>query len=337
MRRVNRVSVGAVLVVLALLAVNLQRWSGRPLPWPWPSTAPALPVTALPAAGIAWGVYDPGGRFAGAGDMTIEQLYRPWTSAGTREITEGVHAIRGRGRVPLVGLEPWPFVWEGKAEGRLFADVSAGVYDVPIRQACVALGREAPQVVLVRWGHEMDLLGRFPWSTGDAPGFVSAYRHFVETCRGTGATNLRFVWSPGGDSSLQDYWPGDAFVDYVGLTTLGFGAWDVDRGAARPNTFREIFETKYALVQGYGKPVLVCEFASTGPAAHQQRWVAEAGEAFAAYPLLRGIVYFNAVDPVAWGASGVPDWRVPLGVFPPVPPVSPVPPGVVVPGAVPGR
>ncbi len=317
MRSVNRVSVGAALVVLALLAVNLQRWSGLSVPWPVTAPAAALPVTALPAEGVAWGVYDPTGQFAGAGDVTIEQLYRPWTAAGAREIVEEVREVRTRRRVPLIGLEPWPFVWAGMDEAALFADVVAGAYDAPIRQACSALGREAPQVVLVRWGHEMDLLGRFPWSTGDPQGFVAAYRHFVDTCRGTGATNLRYVWSPGGDVSLQEYWPGAAYVDYVGLTTLGFGAWDVDRGAARPNTFREIFETKYGLVQGYGKPVLVCEFASTGPAAHQQRWVAEAGEAFGAYPLLQGVVYFNAVDPVAWGETGVPDWRVPLGVFPP--------------------
>ncbi len=322
MRSVNWVDVGAALVVLALLAVNLQRWGGLPVPGPAPSPAPALPVTALPAEGIAWGVYDPSGRFAGAGDtgdVTIEQLYRPWTAAGTREITEGVREIRARRRVPLVGLEPWPFVWAGMTETGLFADVVAGAYDAPIRQACAALGREAPQVVLVRWGHEMDMLGRFPWSPGDPQGFVAAYRHFVDTCRETGATNLRYVWSPGGDAGLQEYWPGAAHVDYVGLTALGFGAWDVARGAARPDTFRELFEPKYGLVQGYGKPVLVCEFASTGPAAHQRRWVAEAGEAFGAYPLLRGVVYFNAVDPVAWGETGVPDWRVPPGVFPPRP------------------
>ena len=199
----------------------------------------------------------------------------------------------------------------------LLADIVAGAYDVPIRETCAALGRQAPQTVLVRWGHEMDLLGRFPWSTGNPEEFVGAYRHFVGTCRGTGAANLRYVWSPGGAPDLQDYWPGAQYVDYVGLTVLGFGARDVAQGAARPHTFGELFGTNYALVQGYGKPVLVCEFASTGPAAHQERWVAEAAEGLAAYPLLRGVVYFNAVDPVAWGESGVPDWRIAPEAFPP--------------------
>ena len=224
---------------------------------------------------------------------------------------------RVRGRVPLVGVEPWPFVWAGMAEATLLADIVAGAYDVPIRETCAALGRQAPQTVLVRWGHEMDMLGRFPWSTGNPEEFVGAYRHFVGICRGTGAANLRYVWSPGGAPDLQDYWPGAQYVDYVGLTVLGFGARDVEHGAARPHTFGALFGTNYALVQGYGKPVLVCEFASTGPAAHQERWVAEAAEGLAAYPLLRGVVYFNAVDPVAWGESGVPDWRIAPEAFPP--------------------
>jgi endoglucanase len=306
---------GAVLVVLALLGVNLHRWSG--LGAPAPRVAAARPVTRLPAAGPAWGVYDPGQRFAGAPGVTVEQIYRPWNPEQHRALMDDVRAVRARGRVPLVGLEPWPFVWAGMAEEALLADVVAGRYDGPIRAACAALAAEAPQPVLVRWGHEMDLVGRFPWSTDDPQAFVGAYRRFVGVCRSTGATNLAFVWSPGGGARLQEYWPGAAYVDYVGATGLGFGEWDVWRGAARPNTFREIFGPRYELLRGYGKPVLLCEFATTGPAAYQERWLAEAGRSFGDYPLLMGVVYFNAVDPVAWGEIGVPDWRVSPALFPP--------------------
>jgi beta-mannanase len=190
--------------------------------------------------------------------------------------------------------------------------------------------------VLVRWGHEMDLevlvrrgqepdvVDRYPWANGDAPGYVAAYRHFVAACRATGAANLAYVWSPGGDPALQDYWPGEDVVDYVGTTVLEFAEWERSQGAETPSTFRELFDPRYRLLQAYGKPVLVCEFASTGPAEDRRRWIAEAGEAFGAYPLLKAVVYFDAVDPVAWGDLGRPDWRVSPGVFPP--PAPPAPP-----------
>jgi beta-mannanase len=327
------VRAGAALVVLALLAVNGYRWGEL-----WPSARalvappPAPPVATLPAQGPVWGAYDPEGRLAGAADLGIEQVYLPWNGDAGR-ITEAVRAIRERGRVPLVTLEPWPAVWAGMAGDTLLRDVVAGGYDASIRESCAALGRESPQPVLVRWGHEMDLpvlvrrgqgtdpTARYPWANGDAPGFVAAYRHFVATCRATGATNVSYVWAPGGAATLQDFWPGPEYVDYVGTTVLAFAEWDVSRGAERPATFRELFDPRYELLQGYGKPVLLCEFATTGPPEYRRRWIAEAGEAFGAYPLLKGVVYFNAVDPVAWGDDvGRPDLRVPPGVFPPPPP-----------------
>jgi beta-mannanase len=339
-----RVRAGAVLVVLALLVVNGSRWSDL-----WPAVQAVVappPVTALPAQGLVWGAYDPEGRLAGAGGLDLEQVYLAW-NGDPRQITKDVRAIRQRGRVPLVALEPWPAVWAGLTRETLFGDVVAGKYDASIRQSCSTLSRESPQPVLVRWGHEMDLAvlapggpdadlaGRYPWANGDAPGFVAAYRHFVATCRATGAANISYVWAPGGDPGLRAYWPGGEYVDYVGTTVLGFAEWDVQRGADRPSTFRELFDPRYELLQGYGKPVLVCELATTGPAEYRQRWIAAAAEAFATYPLLKGVVYFNAVDPVPWGGMGKPDWRIPPGVFPPpLPP--PLPPAVSPPGAVTG-
>jgi beta-mannanase len=330
-----RVRAGAVLVVLALLVVNGHRWGEQ---WPAaPAVAAPPPATVLPAQGLVWGAYDPERRLDGAGNLAIEQVYLPW-NGDAGEISKAVRAIRERGRVPLVTLEPWPAVWAGMAGETLLQDVAAGGYDDAIRESCSALGRESPQSVLVRWGHEMDLpvlvrrgqepgpTVRYPWANGDAPGFVAAYRHFVATCRATGAANLSFVWSPGGDPGLRDYWPGAEYVDYVGTTVLAFAEWDVARGAGRPSTFRELFDPRYELLRGYGKPVLLCEFATTGPPEYRRRWIAEAGEAFGAYPLLKGVVYFNAVDPVAWGDDvGRPDMRVSPGTFPP--PASPSPAG----------
>jgi len=327
----SRVLATAVLILLALVGVNLQHvLPGAPFGLPFSVPARPLPVTPLPfaaggAAGPAFGVYDPQGAFAGAGGLTLEQVYSPWNPEQRPAMVAAVNAIRARHRVPLVGLEPWPATWAGMSSETLFSDIVAGRYDTSIQTSCSALGAQSPQPVLVRWGHEMDLLGRFPWSNGDATGYIAAYQHFVTTCRATGATNLYYVWSPGGDPGLRAYWPGAAYVDYVGMTGLGFGAWDVWRGADRPNTFAEIFAPRYALLEGFGKPVILCEFASTGPADHQRRWLQDAAAGFKDYPLLVGVVYFNAVDPVAWGEIGVPDWRVSPSLFPTGAPAAPGP------------
>jgi hypothetical protein len=118
---------------------NSHRWSGL-----WPAATAVVvaapPVTAPPAQGPCWGAYDPEQRLAGATDLAIEQVYLPWYG-GAGRLTEAVRAIRQRGRVPLVTLEPWPAVWAGLAGETLFEDVVAGGYDASIRQSCSALGR----------------------------------------------------------------------------------------------------------------------------------------------------------------------------------------------------
>lgn len=281
-----------------------------------PSTP--LPVVTLRTDAVNLGIYDPAGAFSGVAGATFEHVYQPWKLEDTRELVTLVRQVRAKNRVPLVSLEPWPFEWNGLVKETLFADIVQGSYDPSINTVCQALSNEMPQEILLRWGYEMELTGHFPWAQADPEGFVAAYRHFVDTCRAAGAANVRFVWSPAGMSSLSAFWPGDAYVDFVGLTALGFGEWDVFRGAEQPLSFVEIFHTRYSLVEAYGKPIIICEFGVAGPQAHQARWLANAFESLAAYPLLRGVSYFDAIDPLKWDNFKVPDWRITPDMFLPL-------------------
>ena len=325
-----RVVVIAALVVAQLVLVNLvyertlvRRPSPSPLPAPpvasGPPVLPGQPVVGLPREGIALGVYDPAGGFDAAPGVLLDHVYVPWRLHNTDELERLVGAARSRGRMPLVGLEPWPFEIDGLSKETLFADIVAGRYDPTIAASCRAMARDAPQPVLLRWAHEMDLTGRFPWAQGDPAGYIQAYRHVVHTCRATGASNVQYVWSPAGDVLLQDYWPGAAWVDYVGVTALGFSDWDLFRGQLRPATFEEVFGYRYALVAEFRKPIIIAEFGAAGTPDHQRAWIADAFASMRRYPLLRAVVYFNAVDPVKWDNFKVPDWRVPPSLFPPRP------------------
>jgi cellulose synthase (UDP-forming) len=50
--------------------------------------------------------------------------------------------------------------------------------------------------------------------------YQQAFRHVVSLFRDEGADNVRFVWSPAGETNALDYYPGGDVVDYVGLTVL---------------------------------------------------------------------------------------------------------------------
>ena len=306
----------ATLIVIAQLF-----WVNFPREWLFArleSARPALPVAHLPERELAIGVYDPMGAFAGVSTISIEQVFSPWRPDTTREVVKNIRSVRARNRTPLVGLEPWPFNVNGLTRETLFADIVAGRYDEPIQSVCTAAAAEAPQDILLRWAHEMDLTGHHPWAQGNPEAFVPAYRHVVDECR-RHATNVRFVWSPAGNWDAGQYWPGDEYVDYVGVTTLAFRDWELFRGEQVATSFEQLFERRLKVVGPFGKPIIVAEFGVQGDNQYREHWLAGAFRAIERYPQIRAVVYFNAVDPSRWGEYEVPDWRIGPNQFPPAP------------------
>jgi hypothetical protein len=62
----------------------------------------------------------------------------------------------------------------------------------------------------------------FPWAAaGCASGFVGAYRQVVDAMRSVAGQRFTFEWNPTrgdtGIGNLSNYYPGNAYVDYIGL------------------------------------------------------------------------------------------------------------------------
>ncbi len=119
--------------------------------------------------------------------------------------------------------------------------------------------------VAISFGHEMN--GNwYPWgTTGTTPAeFVAAWQHIHDLFAAAGATNVIWIWNPNivnpmPDVQLSTYWPGNAYVDWVGLTgyfpTTG------------PDTFAGIYGPTITEVRKFtSKPFIVAETSvETGP------------------------------------------------------------------------
>ncbi|WP_256990436.1 hypothetical protein [Burkholderia sp. HI2714] len=69
--------------------------------------------------------------------------------------------------------------------------------------------------------------------------------------------------------------------------------------------------TKYERVIDYGLPVMVTELRVDGSNSRKREELDEFQRSLWQLPLLKAVVYFNAVDtPGAWPAHYVPDWRI---------------------------
>jgi hypothetical protein len=197
--------------------------------------------------------------------------------------------------------EPFPFqagrtpllAWDGRRD---LARISAGRFDSLLRRRAGDC-RDFGAPVYLRWAAEFN----GPWNPcfGKPGEFVAAWRHVVRVFRSADATNVRFVWCPFAAESWRKYYPGDRFVDWVGMD--GYN-WGTARSWSRWQSFGEIFGPLYADYAGR-KPLMICEVACAERGGDKAAWIKNMGRELAGR--------FSKVRAVAWfHANKETDWRV---------------------------
>jgi beta-mannanase len=247
------------------------------------------------SASVQLGVYDYIGNFASE-KLSYELFFIDWTK--TTNVSGYCRIAASRGRIPIVSVEPHAFGFGG---GHLLPDIISGKYDAQI----VAIARSCTSGTIIRWGHEFDLrsnAGRYPWACKPCNDYIAAFRRVVTVSRQVNSL-LKFMWSPGDDySSCLGYYPGSAYVDYVGCSLYSRG-WIFGRGAS----FEAIMGYRYHDLARLGKPIFVAEL---GVNFDQARWLQAAFASTSRFPQLKALIYFNANDDF-----DNTDWRVPPQYF----------------------
>jgi beta-mannanase len=268
------------------------------------------------ASPVVIGAYDPHGDFSDDGNIKIEALFLPWQDVDLTTLRGADDYARHRGRSLLVTVEPW--TWsktDHVAPPALLQGILAGRYDGNIAAICSIVGK-FETATTIRWAQEMeDPELRFPWRGWTGEEYKAAYRHFVDRCR-RDAPRAKFMWSPKGLTGLDKYYPGDAYVDVVGLSVFGLQPYDQDK-FGHDRTFVEALKPGYDLVAKYNRPICVAELGYSGDADYVHNWAEAALKPYPQFPRLQCVVYFNDKDSAPWpGRYGVPDWRVNSNVMP---------------------
>ena len=253
------------------------------------------------------GVYSSG---TNAGDAQLLHDLQPdilgwfeqWGSASTQGNSKLASACRA-GVTPLITWESWSGS-TGSAQFDL-AKIAEGAFDSyildfrdRIRDAC----GQVP-LVLVRFDHEMDMQKGYtrwyPWQ-GYPTEYVAAWRHVADILR-SGDVNVKLVWSPNRYTSLtRQYYPGDAYVDYVGITL------NTSESSNRPYSSFSAFYEANSAIESYGKGIIVAEAAvDLTPFSTKQRWISDAFALLESNPAIKALVWLNTAD----GADGA-DYRV---------------------------
>lgn len=108
-------------------------------------------------------------------------------------------------------------------KGTPLADVADGRHDAEFEAAARAIAQAHPQAI-IRLGWEMNLAEMAWFAKGHEAEYIAAFRRVVEIFR-RHSTGFRFDWCPGWgpqDMPADASYPGDEFVDYIGLDVYDF-------------------------------------------------------------------------------------------------------------------
>jgi mannan endo-1,4-beta-mannosidase len=177
------------------------------------------------------------------------------------------------------------------------ADIADGRYDEYLTEFATDV-KQLNLPIALTVAHEMN--GHwYSWGTqqNKPADFVAAWKHIHDLFEEVGATNVIWTWTPNvinylRDAKLKNYWPGDKYVDWVGID--GYFTYNGD------TTFETLFRPTLKEVGKFtDKPVMIVETGSE-PGAMRARAVGELFAKVAAEKNIIGFVYFNARGSANW-------------------------------------
>ncbi|MCA1723193.1 MAG: hypothetical protein LC748_02855 [Thermomicrobia bacterium] len=233
----------------------------------------------------------------------VIHYYLSWSDGGPfdRALND---AIVARGATPMLTWNP--------------QDWRYGVTQPAYSDAAIAGGAYDP--LLQEWGHDLAAWGKpFYLRIGDemngdwnswSPGkngntvdtYIAMWRHVVTTMRaaGHGLPNVRFVWCPStvdqGAADFVPMYPGDAYVDWVGLDGFNWGTGTPDHHVGW-QSFAQVFQQGYTRITALTtKPLMIAEIGSVEQGGNKAVWLKQTflSDIPMRYPRIKAVLYFDS-------------------------------------------
>jgi mannan endo-1,4-beta-mannosidase len=192
------------------------------------------------------------------------------------------------GALPVIRWEPFK---------PKLTDIAAGKQDEYVTAFATAV-RTLNLPIVLTFAHEMN--GNwYPWGRqrNKPADFVAAWRHIHNIFTRVGATNVIWAWTPNvinpmPSVKLKPYYPGDKYVDWIGID-----GYYTHKGK---KTFDTLFEPTMRQIKGFTrKPFLLVETAAE-PGGTRPDQIEDLFEGVADNPDVLGFIWFNINGSGQW-------------------------------------
>ncbi len=194
--------------------------------------------------------------------------------------------------------------------GNMMYDILQGGYDVFLKDYAGVIA-DFGHPVLFRLMNEMngDWCPYSAYNTSRDPLiYTSVYKYIYGIFEQAGCDNVIWIWNPNGKSfpdfrwnSELMYYPGDEYVDIIGLTAYNTGTYYASVGE-RWQTFEQLYDGMYKnCCRLYGQPFMITEFSCASMGGDKVQWVKDMFMKIEDYDRIKMAVWWDGVD---WDADG---------------------------------
>lgn len=141
--------------------------------------------------------------------------------------------------------------------------------------------------------------------TKNSPAKQQAFwQYVVNRFRADGVSNVNWVWSPniryGDNYSYASLYPGDSYVDYVGLDGYNWGT--TQSWGSTWQSFAQVFAPSYnELTKLTSKKILIMETASAEAGGNKAAWITDMfAQIHNNYPQIQGFTWFSENKETDW-------------------------------------
>jgi hypothetical protein len=243
--------------------------------------------------------------------VSIAHYYRGWESLSDPTLLQEFSVIRTHGWTPMLNVNPYFFSKCPPTALPLYQAIAHGDCDSFLKKAAANLAHNSqPVYLLFAW--EMtnkELPWSIKYSGSTAEDFVMAWRHMHTIFTAGKVKNVLWVFCPNITDSTsiayKDIYPGDAFVDWVGLDGYNYGT---TQSWSQWSSFRGTFTSSYheLTTVAPNKPLMIAEVNTTDKGGDKAQWYKDMllEELPDTFPHIKAVVFFNedktATEGVNW-------------------------------------